>query len=90
MPPRDWTEDFERVFGELEDQFAWATTAPLQGMNMYKTEGGWLLVVKTKSASRGALVCFYGGATLGDCASQLAYDFHHNPGITWKPDKYAK
>ena len=90
MTPQDWTENFVRVMEELEQEFAWATTAPLKGLNLYQTDGGWLLVVKTLSTQRGALVAFYGGASPGDCASNLAYDLHHNPGITWKQDKYAK
>lgn len=88
--PNDWAQSFEEGMAQLEEQFSWATGAPLRGLNAYKTEGGWLLVVKTASVQRGALVSFYGGERLADCASQLIYDLYHNPGITWKVDKYAK
>lgn len=90
MTAENWTEDLVSVFQQMEEQFAWATNAPLNGLNAYKTDGGWLLIVKTRSVQRGALVSFYGGATLGDCVEQLAYDLHHNPGVTWKADKYGK
>jgi len=90
MIANDWGNSFEESLSQLEEQFAWATGAPLRGLNCYQTEGGWLLVVKTLSQQRGALVAFYGGATLAQCASQLHYDLYHNPGITWKQDKYAK
>jgi len=90
MTPKEWTESFVDVMAQLTQEFAWSTNAPLQGLNLYRTEGGWLLVVKTLSLQRGALVAFYGGADPGSCAEQLAYDMHHNPGVTWKQDKYAK
>lgn len=88
--PADWGTSFVESLGQLEEQFAWATNAPLRGINAYRTEGGWLLVVKTASVQRGALVCFYGGETLAACAEQLHYDLFHNPGMTWKADRYAK
>lgn len=88
--PADWERSFVDAMAQLEEQFAWATNAPLRGLNAYKTEGGWLLVVKTSSLQRGALVSFYGGESLASCAEQLVYDLYHNPGITWKSDKYAK
>jgi len=90
MTPKEWTESFVDVMAMMPEEFAFATNAPLIGLNLYKSEGGWLMVVKTRSVQRGALVSFYGGAKPGDCAEQLAYDLHHNPGITWKQDKYAK
>lgn len=89
-PPKDWGESLVDVFSQLEEQFAWATGAPLRGVNCYQTDGGWLLVLKTFSTQRGALVAFYGGAKLADCVEQMHYDLFHNPGITWKTDKYAK
>jgi hypothetical protein len=88
MTPDDWAKSFTDVMARLTEEFAWATNAPLTGLNCYQTEGGWLMVIKTRSVQRGALVAFYGGADLGACAEQVAYDMHHNPGITWKPDKY--
>lgn len=88
MTPADWLDSFVDVMERLEEEFAYGSNAPLQGLNLYKTEGGWLMVVKTRSVQRGALVAFFGGADPGACAAQLAYDLHHNPGITWKPDKY--
>lgn len=90
MPPKDWDDTFVDGMAQLEEQFAWATNAPLRGFNAYKTDGGWLLVVKTLSLQRGALVSFYGSDTLAGCVEQLVYDLRHNPGITWKPDKYSK
>lgn len=88
--PADWERSFVDSMAQLQQQFAWATGAPLRGMNAYATDGGWLLVVKTFSQQRGALVAFYGGESLATCAEQLTYDLYHNPGITWKQDKYAK
>jgi hypothetical protein len=90
MTPNDWAKCMADSLTDLEQQFAWATNAPLKGFNCYKTEGGWLLVIKTASVQRGALVAFYGGATVGDCVDQLVYDMFHEPGIRWKGDKYPK
>lgn len=73
----------------LVEALAADSGAPINGVKFHRTEGGWLLVVKTTSASRGALVCFYGGQTIEDCFEQLIYDVYHKPGIKWKADKYA-
>jgi len=73
----------------LVEALAADTGAPINGMKIHRTEGGWLLVVKTVSKSRGALVCFYGGATIEDCYEQLLYDVYHQPGVKWRADKYA-
>jgi hypothetical protein len=90
MTGKDFEETFADVIGQLEQEFAWGTGAELRGFNLYKTEGGWLLVLKTLSQQRGRLVAFYGGATAVQCCEQLMYDLHHAPGVTWKQDKYAK
>src|SRR3546814_9795593 len=63
--PKEWTESFVDVMGQLVQEFAWSTNAPLTGFNLYRTDGGWLLVIKTVSLQRGALVAFFGGADPG-------------------------
>lgn len=90
MTSHDFEKTFPDAIATLTEEFAWGTGADLRGFNLYKTDGGWLLVLKTLSLQRGALVSFYGGATAVDCVEQLMYDLHHAPGITWKADKYAK
>lgn len=63
--------------------------APVNSIRFSKTDEGWLLTLKARSAARGGLVCFYGGRAPGDCMDMLMYDLYHSTGLKWKPDKYA-
>lgn len=90
MTGRQLEEDLGDIWAGFEENFAWGTGAALQGFNAYRTEGGWMLVLKVNSVQRGALVAFYSAQTMADVMSNLMYDLNHNPGITWKKDKYAK
>lgn len=90
MTGKDFVDTFPATVATLQEEFAWGAGCELRGFNLYRTEGGWLLVVKTASVQRGALVAFYGAATASDACEALMYDLHHAPGITWKADKWAK
>lgn len=72
----------------IVEEFAWHTNAPLRGLNFQKTDGGWLLVVKTYSVQRGALVAFCGGATPADALQNMWNQVNTREGLGWKEDKY--
>lgn len=74
----------------IVEEVAYATGAPLRGLNFQRTDGGWLLVVKTLSHQRGALVAFFGGETPEDCLALFLSTANSQPGVNWKPDRYAK
>jgi hypothetical protein len=65
------------------------TGAPVHEIRLKKTDGGWMLLLKARSATRGALVVIVGGKTIEDCHNTLAYAMTHEPGVKWKPDRYA-
>lgn len=88
--PHAYEEVVPELMNEWEEQFATAVGGPFRGMNLNKVDGGWLLVVKTHSQSKGPLVAFFGGRCVGDCFAQLFYDMHHDGGIKWKVDRYVK
>lgn len=85
---RSEQEALTAVMETLGEHFAYETGAPLMGFTCNKVDGGWLLIVRTKSVQRGRLVAFFGGATLADCWEHLWQVVNTNPGINWKPDKF--
>jgi hypothetical protein len=73
----------------IEQEIAYAYGFPLRGLNLHRTEGGWLLVIKTQSVQRGALVAFFGGRSIEDCVAAMFDQLNTKQGITWKPDRFA-
>ena len=62
--------------------------APVNSIRFSRTQDGWLLTLKARSAHRGGLICFEAGRTLEDCIEQAFYDVYHD-GLKWREDKYA-
>lgn len=77
-------------FSVLWELILWYTAVPISGFSLKRTDGGWLLVVNARSASRGALVCFTGGATAADCVAEFVAKCGTKDGPGWRADKYAK
>jgi len=90
MIPKEWVESFPGQVQQLLEEFAYAVGGPLTGFNLHPGQEGWMLVIKTRSVQRGALVAFYAAYSPEACVANLLYDLHHSPGITWSSDKYAK
>lgn len=89
-PPYSWlASDSGDFLQGWYDDLVTLSSAPIHEVKLTAVEGGWLLMLKARSASRGALVCFYGGETVGDCVDKLHYDLTHRPGVRWKPDRFA-
>lgn len=71
-------------------EMAYHTGAPIEGLNFKSVDGGWLLIVKARSARRGALVAFFGGRDPDECLEAFWAQACVKPGVHWKPDKYVK
>jgi hypothetical protein len=84
-----WEKAAGIYYEGIEQDFAWMAGCPFRGFTLKPMEGGWLLVIRTASVRRGALVAFYGGHTPRDCWEQFVTACKTKPGVNWKEDKYA-
>lgn len=89
VTPFSYFEALAGMADYLEQIFAWATGAPLHSFELKKRGDHWMLLVKTASVQRGALVAFFYGRDIGDCVWQLEAAWRTGKGIDWKPDKFA-
>lgn len=85
---KKWVDSGEEWFIGIPQEFSWYAGAPFEGMTLNRTEGGWLLVIRTRSVQRGRLVAFFGGRTPADCYGGLRAAMETKTGINWKKDKY--
>mgnify|MGYP001478578029 CR=1 FL=1 len=90
MTPHDWVLQATQVMDEWQEQVSYYTGAPVDGFSISQGADGYLLVVRTHSASKGPLVCFYGGRIVGDCFAAFLYDITHGNGPKWKEDRYRR
>lgn len=87
--PKQYFEALAGLADGLEQIFAYATGAPLHELKLKQRGDHWMLLVKTASVQRGALVAFFYGRTIGDCLWQLEAAYRTGKGIEWREDKFA-
>lgn len=71
---------------EIEEELAWATRRKLEGLNFYRKDNEWLMIVKaTRKGKRE--VTFIAGPDIVSCYRQF-YRLLKIGRLRWKEDKY--